>query len=326
MANHKKLFFLILILNTLLACNKDKMEDDLDGDSIGETKQINWELIHTFDSEDGSVINFDISDDGTLLFYANSQKEIFRYNLISNQKDKLYGDLNAMGTSYVHLIDNTLYTITLNDNKSFFGISNDFGDNITQNYVATWIPFEAHNSFLFVEMNRLYKMPDGSLIIPDAISGNADGFAISNDGGLTWSRKVSELKFIHAQKGNRLFALRGGWEGDFGIGDNSELSYSDNQGTSWQKADLTFYPQATDREGNLIACNTMQIQKLKNGKWTLYEWDGNFPYTTSLQNENFQGSIVQRYEDIEFDAANNLYIISGLEGTTGSGLYKTRLD
>ena len=153
-----------------------------------------------------------------------------------------------------------------------------------------------------------------------AYPGDEDGnmnFAKSTDGGLTWSRKETEINytFIPAQNGNRLFCLTEGWEGDFDIGNAGGLFYSDNLGDSWQQSDLNYAPQVTDREGNLIACKSYQFQKLKNGKWTLYEWEGNFPYGVKLR--NFNGD--QKYADIEFDSSNNLYLLSS------NAIYKTKL-
>lgn len=309
-------FFALLCFS---ACQKDDNTEL--GGSIGETKQIAWQEILKFEDipEATSVINFTVSDDGNIIFFSNSNRNIYRHNLTNGQTTKLYGDASAMGTSYVHFIDGKLYTITISDNKSYFGISTDLGDNLTQHLVHTYngpnnpTPVE---SFYTVNMNRLYKMPNGTLVLPDNASNM--NFALSTDGGLTWSRKETEINytFIPAQNGNRLFCLTAGWEGEFGIGNAGGLFYSDNLGDSWQQSDLNYAPQATDREGNLIACESYQFQKLKNGKWTLYEWEDNFPYGVKLR--NFNGN--QEYVDIEFDSSNNLYLLSN------NTIYRTKLN
>jgi len=181
-----KFLTLFIALLAFSACKKDdNTEPD---DSIGETKQIEWQEILKFDDipNAGSVINFAVSDDGNTIFFSNSGRNIYRHNITNGQTTKLYGDLAAMGTSYVHFIDGKLYTITINDNKSYFGISTDLGDNLTQHLVHTYngpanpTPVEG---FYNVNMNRLYKLPNGTLVLPDNASNM--NFAKSTDGGLT---------------------------------------------------------------------------------------------------------------------------------------------
>lgn len=311
-----RLILLVLLTLFLASCKKDNKTEP--GGSIGETKQIQWQEILNFNtvSGAGNVVNFAVSDNGNYIFFSNNSKEIYRYNLTNGQTKKLFGELDAMGTSYVHFIDGKLYTTTIFANKSYFGISSDYGDSIEQVYVNTLIPFEPISGFYNVKMNRLFKLPNGTLILPDNASNM--NFAFSNDGGRTWARKETELgyTFMPAQNGNRLYALLSGWEGDFGIGDKEALFYSENEGSSWQKSDLKYAPQATDKEGNLIACDTYQFQKLKGGKWTLYEWEGNFPFGVKLRNFNNDQKVV----DVEFDNANNLYLLSN------NSIYKTKLN
>lgn len=127
-----KLLILPLAQFLFSACQKDDNTEL--GGGIEETKQIEWQEILKFDDipEATSVINFAISDDGNTIFFSNSNRNIYRHNLTNGQTTELYGDASAMGTSYVHFIDSKLYTITISDNKSYFGISTDLGDNLTQ--------------------------------------------------------------------------------------------------------------------------------------------------------------------------------------------------
>lgn len=313
------LYFLSLMTVVLIACKK---EEELGG-SIGETKTIRWEKYLDFNEipEASNVINFAVSGNGNQIYFSNSNRSIYRHNLTTGETKLLYGGLSAMGTSYVHFIDGTLYTVTVFANKSQFGISTDLGDNIEQIHVATHVPFQPHNSFLYVHMNRLHKLSNGTLVLPDN-AGNMT-FALSTDGGRTWSSKETQIgyNFIPVHQGNRLFALPSGWQGEFGIGASGGGGhYSDDLGDSWHQSDLKFTPQATDREGNLISCALKQFRKLKNGTWTLYEWEDTWPSATGIRNFNSGGNIDQRHDDIEFDDANNIYLLSG------DAIYKTRLD
>lgn len=182
------------------------------------------------------------------------------------------------------------------------------------------MPFEPHGRFLFVEMNRLFKLPDGTLVLPDN-AGNME-FALSTDGGLNWSRKKTEIgfNFMPAHHGNRLFCLTSGWQGDFNIGASGGLHYSDDLGDTWRQSELKHAPQAVDREGNLISCAGKEFRKLKNGTWTLYKWEDMWPSTYGVRNFNSGGNIDQRHDDIEFDDANNLYLLSN------EAIYKTKLN
>jgi hypothetical protein len=311
---------LLLVITLSVSCKKATETEP--GGSTGQTRTITWEKILDFNElgEVAPIENFTISGNGKYIFYSSANRSIYRYNLDTRKKEQLYGGLSAMGTSYVHFIDGTLYTITVNANKSYFGISTDLGDNITQHYVATHVPFQAHGKFLYVNMNRLFKLPDGTLVLPDN-AGNTD-FALSTDGGLTWARKRTEVgfTFMPAHHKDRLFCLTGGWQGDFNIGGSEGLFYSDDMGDSWHKSDLKYAPIATDRQGNLISGSGKELQKLENGTWTLYQWDDTWPFSYGVRNFNSGGNIDQRHDDIEFDDANNLYLLSN------KAIYKTKLN
>lgn len=323
---HRYLFFFPICLVLLFsACSSEDGQPSDDNSQAEEIKKITWEEIVLPNTT--IVDNFAISDDGKYIFYTQRDNSIHRFEIASKQSQKLYGDLNATYNSYVHFIDGRLYTITFNNNKSYFSTSTNNGNTFTRSEVATLVPFTPYVGFLKVDFNRLFKMPNGTLILPDLISTTVDRISISSDGGAKWANKKSSLLFIHAQQGNRLFATPGSWQGDFGIGSSGGgLHFSDDMGNTWTKSDLKYPPLATDREGNLIGATTNQIQRLKGGKWTLYEWDGNFPFGVSLINRQSGTTLTQRVVDIEFDQSNHLYLLSGSSKGSGNSIYKTKLN
>lgn len=325
----KKYFvpFLISLIFCLGACSSEDGQSTDDLEAEEEIKKITWEQIDLPDSK--SVDNFAVSDDGRYLFYTASNNYIYRYDIVEKKETKLYGDGSTMGRSFVHVLDGKLYMITYHDNKSYFSVSNDNGNTITRNLVATFVPFAPQTAFVRADFNRLFRLTDGTLLFPHFTNTTTkvEEISISTDGGKTWAKKNSGIVFIHASQGNRLFATPGDWQGEYGIGaSGGGLHFSDNKGDTWTKSDLKYSPQAVDREGNLIGAESDKFQKLKGNKWTIYTWDGNFPYASKLSNVSSGGTVTQRISDIEFDLSNNLYLLSGRSGGPGSAIFKTKLD
>lgn len=317
-------FFLFLLSSCM---SDDGQSKDGDEEVAEEIKKITWEEILLPDGR--SVKNFAVSNDGRYLFYTASNNYIYRYDIQEKVEIKLYGDLSTMGDSYVHVLDGKLYMITYYDNKSYFSVSEDNGNTITRNLVATFVPFAPQTAFVRADFNRLFRLNDGTLLFPHFTNATTkvEEISISTDGGKTWAKKNSGLVFIHAQQGNRLFATPGDWEGEYEIGGSGGgLHISDNKGDTWTKSNLKYPPQAVDLEGNLIGAESDQLQKLIGNSWTLYEWEGNFPFASKLSNVNRGGTLTQRISDIEFDAANNLYLLSSRAGGQGSSIYKTKLN
>lgn len=319
----------VFLLFFLTSCmSDDGQSQDGDDQVAEEIKKITWEEIPL--PEGKTAVNFAVSNDGRYLFYTTiSNNYIYRNDVVEKKEIKLYGDLSTMGASFVHVLDGKLYMITYHDNKSYFSVSEDNGNTITRNLVATFVPFAPQTAFVRADFNRLFRMNDGTLLFPHFTNSTSqvNEISISTDGGKTWTKKNSGIVFIHASQGNRLFATPGNWQGDFGIGaSGGGLHYSDNKGDTWTKSDLKYSPQAVDREGNLIGADNSQLQRLKGNKWTIYEWDGNFPFAEKLSNVSSGGTVTQRISDIEFDQSNNLYLLSSKTGGQGSAIYKTKLN
>lgn len=316
----------MISIATLSSCKKDEP-----GGNIGETKPLNWELFHDTEIAFGFVASFAVSDDAKWLFYSDSERRVFRVNKTTGEKKTLLAPYDRSALSFVHFINGKLYLIYEENYESYVGISNDLGETFTPYRVGTYTHFAAGQftgAFVRVTVNRLFLLPGGDLIIPhifrqpnDALSPADDKqIAVSQDGGATWARNSSEYSFISAQRGNRLYAISGGWQGDFNTGQSGKAYYSDDKGQTWHESDLKYTPQTVDRENNLIAGNAGEIQKLKNNTWTIYKWDAfkaPFVHVQPLRYFNQEKTMA----DIQFDAANNIYILSGEKR-----IYKSRLN
>lgn len=324
----KKLIQLIIILSVVLTVSCKKDEEP--GGSIGQTKTIQWEVFHEFETDE-NVQNYAISNDAKWLFYAND-RSITRIDKSDGTKKVLFS--NGTGAPYVHFIKDKLYMFYERNYSSYFAVSSDFGETITEHLVGTYTNVAAgwyDGPFMRLFFNRLFVMPNGDLIFP-YIFGNPNNYlhtesariAVSTDEGATWTLQESNPSYIMAQQDNRLFAIKGGWQGDFGIGESSLFLYSDDKGTSWQASDLKYAPQATDRQNNLVAAGRNEIQRLKGGRWTIYTWERmSQPIVdiTTLANSQAGTSRTRRVADIEFDAANNMYVMG-----SDNKLCRTKLD
>lgn len=314
----KHILFLTFLVLILFSC-KEYEDNSLDIQTE-ETKQITWEKVIDFEEY---ISNFCISDDGKYIFYSNNSNDIYRINLQTNEKIKLDGSLSNMHHSYVHYIDGNFYMITYKDNKSYFGISNDNGDNITDHHVETHIFMSGIplKGFLKVDHNRLLKLNTGELIV---VTPSNMSFAISYDGGINWETKTTEIghNFMLTSKDNKIYSLIRGWQGDFGIGSSSYLVQSSDIGESWLNSDLKYFPQAVDKQNNLISCSNNQFRKLNNNKWTLYEWENNTEvWGAEAINFKSGSNYISKIADIEFDNSNNLYLLVG-----NKSVFKTRLE
>lgn len=316
----KKITLLSLFAFIFLACEKEKVDNPNETDQE-EVKQISWELVVDLEEIPRSMT---VSDDGNFLFYTSSgDYDIYRIDLNTNEKIKIEdGPESKMHFSYVHYFDGTLYTITYKNNKSYFGISTDNGETLTEHLVETYVfmsedPLEG---FLKVDHNKMLNLGGGKLIVPTPSN---NGFALSMDGGLNWQTKSTEVNhtFLLTNKGNEIYALYPGWEGDYDIGSPSELKKSTNVGDSWTNGSLKYLPQAVDRDGNYISCGSTEIRKYNNQKWTIFKWDSN-PEVSGQEARNLSsgGLTEQRLVDIEFDLNNNLYLLDL------DKVYKTNLN
>lgn len=85
--------------------------------------------------------------------------------------------------------------ITYHDNKSYFSVSNDNGNTITRNLVATFVPFAPQTAFVRADFNRLFRLTDGTLLFPHFTNTTTkvEEISISTDGGKTWAKKILEL-------------------------------------------------------------------------------------------------------------------------------------
>lgn len=327
----KKSIKLIAILAVVLVVSCKKDEEP--GGSIGQTKTIQWEVFHQFETNE-HVNNYAISDNGQFLFYSDN-RIIYRINKSTGEKKTILNAIEPAGISYVHVLQGKLYIFYGSVNRSYVGVSTDNGDTFTNHHVGTYTNVAAgqfDGAFTRLFVNRLFAMPNGDLILPYIFTNpnsylhTDDGsrIAVSIDGGETWTLKESAPSYIVAQQGNRLFAVQGGWQGDFGIGQSSSLLYSDDRGTSWHASDLKYAPQATDRQNNLIAAGRNEIQRLKGGLWTIYTWEEMsqpFVQITVLNHSQTGTNRTRTMADIEFDNANNLYVM-GLDNK----LVRTKLD
>jgi hypothetical protein len=305
----KKILLLSLFTFIFLACEKDKI-DNPNETGQEEVKQITWELVVDLEEIPRRIT---VSDDGNFLFYTSSGNyDIYRINLNTNEKVKIEdGPESKMYFSYVHYFDGTLYTITYKNNKSYFGISSDNGETLTEHLVDTFefMSEDPIEGFLKVDHNKMLNLGDGKLIVPTPSN---NSFALSLNGGLNWQTKPTEVNhtFFIANKGNEIYALYPGWEGDYDIGSPSELKKSTNMGDSWTIGTLKYLPQAIDKNGNFISCGSSEIRKYENGEWTIFKWDNN-PEVSGQEARNLSsgGQIEQRLVDIEFDEENNLYLL-----------------
>lgn len=317
---------------SLTSCSKD--DENPDGQQTGQTKTIEWEVFHEF--APGEVIsNFAITDDAKWLFYTDAYKVIHRINKNTGEKKVLSS--NPTGASYVHYKNGKLYLLYEKDYKSYFAVSNDFGETRTEYHVGTYTNFAAgwyDGTFMNLIVNRLFVMPNGDLVLSHIMykANNATYLqdnkliAVSTDGGATWNRKTTDHSYISAQQGNRLFAISEAWTG---VG-TSELFHSDNGVTSWQASNLTYRPQAVDKENNLIAGFRNEIQKLKGNTWTVYTWQGEtndmdgLVFLNGLKYEGATGNDPngRKMDDMEFDADNNIYVI----GRNYTTICRTKLN
>lgn len=304
---------------SLTSCSKN--DDDPDGQQTGQTKTIEWEVFHEFEQGE-MVTRFEISDDAKWLFYTNTMGTAYRINKTTGEKSILYAHP-------LQFENGKLYLYAVKDYKSYFAVSSDFGETITEYHVGTYTNFAAgwyDGTFMNLIVNRMFVMPNGDLMLPHIMdkSNNVTYLqdnkliAVSTDGGATWSRKDSDHSYISAQQGNRLFALSEGWSGVEAHA--SKLYYSDNGGISWLGSNLIYRPQAVDRENNLIAAGGNKIQKLKGNSWTVYTWDENSQPYVSLSGLKYEGEIGddpngRQMDDIEFDANNNIYVIGKNKNT-----------
>src|SRR5690606_32910674 len=142
---------------------------------------------------------------------------------------------NPTRASYVHYKNGKLYLLYEKDYNSYFAVSNDFGETITEYHVGSYTNFSAgwyEGTFMRLIVNRLFVMPNGDLVLPHIMdkANNATYLednkliAVSTDGGATWNRKTTDHSYISTQRGNRLFAISEAWTG---VG-TSELFHSDN--------------------------------------------------------------------------------------------------
>jgi len=313
------------------SCSNDG--ENPDGQPKGKGSTVEWELFHEF--APGEVIgNFAISDDAKWLFYTDAHEVIHRIGKSTGEKKALTS--NPTGASYVHYISGKLYLLYEKGYESFFAVSDNFGETITHYHVGSYTNFAAgwyDGTFMRLLVNRMLVMPNGDLILPHIMdkANNATYLednkliAVSTDGGASWNRKNSDHSYISARQGNRLFAIGEGWTGVDAF--PSELYYSDDAGTSWKASDLTYFPQATDRENNLIAGSGNTIYKLKGKTWTEYTWEKNNQPLVSIVGLKYEGERGddpngRQMDDMEFDADNNIYVI----GADRTAIYRTKLD
>lgn len=316
MAITKRILLVLLFTLIITSCNEDNRNSG--GQQTAETKTIAWEIFHEFEAGE-LVSNFAITDDAKWLFYTDALKSIHRINKHTGVKKVLFS--NPTGFSYVHYANGKLFFLYEKDYKSYFAVSDDFGETKTEyqigaytNYAAGWYD----GTFINLIVNRLFVMPSGRLLLPHIMdkANNATYLldnklvAVSTDGGATWTREQSDYSYISAQQGNRLFALSEAWTGV----EKSELFYSDDGGTTWQRSNLVYRPQATDRENNLIAGGENEMQKLKNNVWTAYTWPEDSAPLVSITGLRYEGERGddpngRQIDDIEFDADNKVYVM-----------------
>lgn len=306
-----------------VSCSTD---NENPGGETGHTKNIEWEVFHEFGAGE-TIVHFEISDDAQWLFYTNSLGTAYRINKVTGEKSLLY----ALPLQFEN---GKLYLHVVKDSKSYFVVSDDFGATRTEFEVGTYTNYAAGwytGTFMNLIVNRLFVMPNGDLILPHIMdkANNATYLqdnkliAISTDGGATWNRKDSDNSYISALQGNRLFAISEAWTG---VG-TSQLLYSDNSGTSWQVSDLSYLPQAVDRDNNLIAASRNEIQKFKSNRWTVYTWDETAEPLVSITGLRYEGERGddpngRQMDDIEFDEDNNLYVM----GKNRTTICRTTLD
>lgn len=309
------------------SCSKD--DENPDGQQTGQTKTIEWEVFHEFEPGE-TVTRFEISDDAKWLFYTNGMGTSYRINKTTGEKSLLYANP-------LQFENGKLYLYVEKDYKSYFAVSDDFGETKTEHLVGTYTNYAAgwyDGAFMNLIVNRLFVMPNGDLILPHIMdkANNATYLednkliAVSTDGGATWNRKTTDHSYISTQQGNRLFAISEAWTG---VG-KSELFHSDNGGTSWQASNLTYRPQAVDKENNLIAGFRNEIQKLKGTTWTVYTWQGEtnamdgLVFLNGLKYEGETGNDPngRQMDDIEFDTNNNIYVI----GRNYTTICRTKLN
>lgn len=218
-------------------------------------------------------------------------------------------------STFVHYLDNKLYVINIENSKSYVQVSSDNGGTFIKNHIGTKLgslDFEGH--FWRVSFNRLFKLPDGSLMIPNL----GINMALSTDDGATWSLKESEIGFITANQGNKLFGMESTWTDEFGRVFEGVKFVSSNVGNSWEIYD-DILPTAVDGQNNLVSVGDDALLKQVNGSWITYEWEQEIGGAES--HPDYYRNDGSKLSDIEFDADNNLYYMN-YDGS----IYRTKME
>ena len=325
----KRIFNIALL--AFLCLNISCGKDDEPGGTLGEEKIIEWEML--MDLGDG-VRSFAITDDANFLFYTNSAGRFYRVNTATNQETEILSGISKSGVGFVNVINGIVYGTYVSNGRGYFAVSTDLGDTFAEHQVGVFTNVPAgqyEGAFIRPVLNRLYQLPNGQLMIPhiydntnsNNMPNDSKLIVVSDDGGATWERRNSEHSFISALRGNTLYAASLNWLGDFNIGEKGNLYESNDYGATWKESSLLFAPQAVDRENNLVAADYYKVCKLKNNKWISYEAEEGATHSPLVSNvvySNTLGNVNKKLADIQFDLANNIYVLSA------NRIYKSRLD
>jgi hypothetical protein len=323
----------ILLVFTLLiisfSCRKDKIEEENNNELPPIT--IDAQEHFKFGTE---IKSFDISDDGNLIFFISS-KLAFRYNKSSNQLDTIYkypGNEHTPHFLYINRTksNNKLYITYYYESKGRIVISEDNGDTWTMHETATMTNTAANwytGAFVKRFLGKMHETSDGTLILPET-DYNGVTYAISNDGGVTWTAKSSNKNsfIISANKSDKLYSLTRSTPNGLGGTNTSNIYYSEDKGETW----IAFEgktPSIFDNNNAPIHVSNHSFEKLIGDKWQEYKLSNTAIWLSQAVNSdggsyNSQGVrlYTRNYTYLHFDNQNNLYFLSNRT------IYKTKLQ
>ncbi len=307
------MFSFFVNLLAITACSDDESNEPNAADL---KKSISFELVAELGSPTIAQ-NFAVSANGNFIFYT-SNNQVYRHQISTGDKQLIVENAwppPSGNSTYVHYLDNKVYVINVEDNKSYVQVSSDNGETFVKHHIGTKLgSLDFEGPFWRVLFNRFLKMPDGSLVIPYL----GDNIAISIDDGATWSLKESEIGFITANQGNKLFGMESTWMDEFGRVFEGVKFVSSNVGNSWEIYD-DILPTAVDRQNNLVSVGDDVLLKQVNGSWITYEWEQGIGGAES--HPDYYRNDGSKLSDIEFDADNNLYYMNN-----DGSIYRTRLE
>lgn len=135
--SNKNQFQELFVRLSLNSCSKD--DKNPDGQQTGQTKTIEWEVFHEFAPEE-VISNYAITDDTKWLFYTYAYKVIHRIKKVLEKKAL---SSNPTGASYVLYKNGKLYLLYEKNYKSYFAVSDDFGETINEYHVGSYTYFFA---------------------------------------------------------------------------------------------------------------------------------------------------------------------------------------